>query len=381
MTRTGKNHALALAATGLLVALLTYISLNWFRIEEEPRWVDAGKEARRDPYLAFTRLVARMGGAPQALESPLALGNLPRGTTLFFAAHRLGYMSPRNVRAVREWVEQGGHLVLQPEAPGTRDPLLDALGIRREVLPSIKDADAAKAMAMRFDPPARRFDWPGAPRPLQVEMPFSMPLRDLQRRTPRASVDFQSRVVMLSVAEGRGEVTVVPSFAFATNEKIGRLDHAQFAWLLASHGVAAPRVLMLLRFERPHLGEWIWAEAWPVVIMLALFIVLWLARVIPRFGPLAPDLAEERRSLAEHILASGRFLWSRGAGRYLVEAVRDRALRLARQRRLPATEVPAVPGPLRTPHDFIAAIARLCTIEARLARRAARPGTLEDKKP
>jgi hypothetical protein len=174
---------------------------------------------------------------------------------------------------------------------------------------------------------------------------------------------------------------VVPSFAFATNEKIGRLDHAQFAWLLASHGSAAPRVLTLLRFDRPQLTEWLWAEAWPVVIMLALFIMLWLIRVIPRFGPLAPDFAEERRSLAEHILASGRFLWSRGAGRYLVEAVRDRALRLARQRRLPATEVPAVPGPLRTPHEFVAAIARLSTIEARLARRAARPGTLEDKKP
>ena len=64
-----------------------------------------------------------------------------------------------------------------------------------------------------------------------------------------------------------------------------------------------------------------------------------------------------------------------------MEAVRDRALRLARQRRLPAAEVPPVPGPLRTPHDFVAAILRLSTIEARLARRAARPGTVEDKKP
>ena len=381
MIRARRSRALAFAAAGVLLALLTYISLNWFRIEQEPRWVQAGKEARRDPFLAFSRLVARMGGTPQALDSPLALANLPRGTTLFFAAHRLGYMSPRNVRAVREWVDQGGHLVLQAEATGTRDPLLDALGIRREFFAPRKDADAKKSILARLDLPARRFDWPGATRPLQVEMPFSTPLRDLQGRTPLSTVAFQSRVVMLSVAEGRGEVTVVPSFSFATNEKIGRLDHAQFAWLLASRGSAAPRVLMLLRFDRPHLTEWIWAEAWPLVIMLGLFIVLWLIRVIPRFGPLAPDFAEERRSLAEHIVASGRFLWSRGAGRYLVEAVRDRALRLARQRRLPAAEVPAVPGLLRTPHDFVAAIARLSTITARLARRAARPGTAEDKKP
>jgi hypothetical protein len=381
MIRARRSRALTFAAVGVLLALATYISLNWLRIEQEPRWVQAGKEARRDPFLAFGRLVARMGGTPQALESPLALANLARGTTLFFAAHRLGYMSPRNVRAVREWVDQGGHLVLQAEATGTRDPLLDAFGIRREFFAPRKDADVKKSMLARLEPPARRFDWPGAARPLQVEMPFSTPLRDLQGRTPHAAVAFQSRVVMLSVAEGRGEVTVVPSFSFATNEKIGRLDHAQFAWLLASRGSAAPRVLMLLRFDRPHLTEWLWAEAWPVVVMLALFIVLWLIRVIPRFGPLAPDFAEERRSLAEHILASGRFLWSRGAGRYLVEAVRDRALRLARQRRLPAAEVPAVPGLLRAPHDFVAAIARLSTIEARLARRAARPGTVEDKKP
>ena len=381
MTRSQRNRALTIACAGLLVALLAYVSLNWFRIEAEPRWVEAGKQARRDPFLAFSRFLARMGGKPETVESPLLLANLPHGTTLFFAAHRLGYMSPRNVRAVRDWVAQGGHLVLQAEAPGTRDPLLDALGIRREPFPARKEREPAKPVPFTFAPPERRFDWPGASRALQVEMPYFTGLRDVRGRTPLAGVTFQSHVVMLAVPEGGGDVTVVPSFGFATNERIGRLDHAQFAWLLASRGSTAPRVLLLLRFDRPHITEWIWNEAWPVAIAAALLLLLWLARVIPRFGPLEPDRAEERRSLAEHIVASGRFLWSRGAGQYLVNAVRDRALRLARARRLPATEVPAVTGSMRMPHDFVAAIARLSAVEARLTRRPTRPGPPEDKKP
>ena len=381
MTRREKNRAIALACVGLLLALTTYIAFNWFRIEEEPRWVDAGKEARRDPFLAFSRFVARMGGTTQALESPLFLSSLPRGTTLFFAAHRLGYMSPRNVRAVREWVDQGGHLVLQAEAPGTRDPLLEAMGIRREALVPRKEREPAKSAPPAMTPPARKFDWPGATHALQVEMPVFTALRDVRGRTPLADVTFQSRSVILSLPEGRGDVTVVPSFGFATNERIGRLDHAQFAWLLASRSGAAPRVLTLLRFDTPHLTEWIWSEAWPVVIAAALLLLLWLARVIPRFGPLAPDHAGERRSLAEHIVASGRFLWSRGAGQYLVEAVRERAQRLARLRRLPPSEVPALAGSMRISHDFVAAVARLANVEARLARRALRTGPPEEKKP
>ena len=381
MTRGDRNRAITFACAGLLLALGTYIALNWFRIEEEPRWVEAGKEARRDPFLAFSRFLARMGATTQTLDTPLLLASLPRGTTLFFASHRLGYMSPRNVHAVREWVDQGGHLVLQAEALGTRDPLLDALGIRREVFVPRKEREPAQSAPAAMTAPARRFDWPGATHPLQVEMPFFTALRDVRGRTPLAEVAFQSRNVMLSVPEGRGDVTVVPSFAFATNERIGRLDHAQFAWLLASRAGAAPRVMLLLRFDRPHLTEWIWSEAWPVVIALALLILLWLARVIPRFGPLAPDTAGERRSLAEHIIASGRFLWSRGAGQYLVEAVRERVERLVRLRRLPPSEVPAVAGSMRISHDFVAAVARLASVEARLARRAIRTGPPEEKKP
>ena len=381
MTRRDGNRAIAIASVGVLLALATYVSLNWFRIEPEARWVEAGRQAHRDPFLALSRFLVRMGATAQTVESPLLLASLPRGTTLFFAAHRLAYMSPRNVRAVREWVAQGGHLVLQAEAPGTRDPLLDALGIRREAFPARKEREPGKPAPFTFAPTERKFDWPGASHALKVQMPYLAALRDVRERTPLAAVTFLSRAVMLSVPEGRGDVTVVPFFAFATNERIGRLDHAQFAWLLASRGSAAPRVLMLLRFDRPHITEWIWSEAWPVVIAAALLLLLWLARVIPRFGPIAPDRAEARRSLAEHIVASGRFLWSRGAGQYLVNAVRDRALRLARLRRLPATEVPAPGGSMRMPHDFIAAVARLSAIEARLARRPTRTGPPEDKKP
>lgn len=367
----------AIVATPLLAALL-YAALNWFQFEDMPVWAKAGPEARKDPFLAFERFLVRRGARIDTIDSPTRFAHLPSQATLFIAAHRLAYMTPRNVEAIAAWVERGGHLVAQREAVGTRDPLLDAFGIERKGPPPPQLAPRPQ-----FDPgqATLTFEWPGADAPLRAELPTLVGLRDTRSRTPLASIPFNSRVVGLAFTSGAGRVTVVPAFGFLANAAIGRLDHAELGWLLASEAAAAPRVLLFLRFESPPLGEWIWAEAWTVVIAAGLLIALWLARVIPRFGPLAPEATADRRSLAEHIVASGRFLWARGQRRYLVAAVRERALRFARRRGLTEREVPAVGGTVETAHDFVAAVARLAAIESRLARRGAHDRNREGKPP
>jgi uncharacterized protein DUF4350 len=366
----------ALVVTPLLAALV-YVALNWFQLEEMPVWVKAGPAARKDPFLAFERYLVKMGGRAEIVDSPTGLSRLAPDATLFLAAHRLAYMTPRNVEAISSWVEHGGHLVVQGEAMGMRDPLLDAFGIERKGPPPPRLLGAAASME-----PGRatvKFDWPGAATPLRAELATLVGYHDTRAREPLATIPFNSRVVGLAFASGRGRVTVLPSLGFLANTAIGHLDHAELGWLLASEGRAMPRVLLFLRYESPPLGEWIWAEAWPVVIAAALLLALWLGRVIPRFGPLVPDVATDRRSLAEHIVASGRFLWSRGQRRYLVAAVRERALRYARLRGLAERDVPAAGGTVENANDFIAAVGQLAAVESRLVRRA-NPRTREDKR-
>jgi hypothetical protein len=123
----------------------------------------------------------------------------------------------------------------------------------------------------------------------------------------------------------------------------------------------------------PPFLEWVRRDAWPVLAAAALLLVLWLARIIPRFGPLVPDAPPVRRSLLEHVVASGRFLWSRGAGAELVEAVSERAARTARRRGVSTQPIGAVaPGTVIARLDaagFTHRIASLQKLEEGLARR------------
>src|SRR5271154_814328 len=118
----------ALFATPLAAALL-YIALNWYRLEYESAWVDAGPAAMEDRFLAFSRLLQRMGSKVSVIDSPTVLEGLPAKATLVIGARRLAYMTPVYVKRIVRWVERGGRLVVEAEPWEISDPLLHELGI------------------------------------------------------------------------------------------------------------------------------------------------------------------------------------------------------------------------------------------------------------
>jgi hypothetical protein len=69
-----------------------------------------------------------------------------------------------------------------------------------------------------------------------------------------------------------------------------------------------------------------------------------------------------RRSLLEHIVASGRFLWSRGERDYLLEGARERVWRAAARRGISTQAVPQA--------NALQALARLASVPEATARRA-----------
>jgi hypothetical protein len=127
--------------------------------------------------------------------------------------------------------------------------------------------------------------------------------------------------------------------------------------------------MLFLNMDSPPIGEWLWREAWAIVIAAPILLALWLWRIVPRFGPLAPDPAPQRRSLAEHIVASGRYLWSRSEGTYLLQALRERVLRVARRRGVTASA---------TASQTAASIAKLTGTSERAIRIALESGTATD---
>jgi hypothetical protein len=312
-----------------------------------------------------------MGVRTLVAKAPSALDSLPERGTLMIGDRRLAYMTPDRVRSLRAWVERGGSLVIDMEDENVDDPLLEAFGIQRAV--PERDPNDPKKNAERFKGMGAllAFDWPWLGKPMKARLGRSYDLRDTRVHADGADEIRQgARLIGTSFPVGEGRFTAMPTIDFLVNGQIGQHDHAELGWRLASF--RTPTVLYL-RMTAPPLLEWVRRDAWPVMVAAAMLLVLWLARIIPRFGPLEPDAPPARRSLLEHVVASGRFLWSRGATAALLEAVRERASRAARRRGLSAqsigSQVPALATARLDAAAFTSRVASLQKLEEQLNKR------------
>jgi hypothetical protein len=79
----------------------------------------------------------------------------------------------------------------------------------------------------------------------------------------------------------------------------------------------------LVRGERAaSLGDWLKDHAWAALAALAGLVALVVWRGFARLGPVLPAPEAARRSLLEHVDASGRLLWSEGQGGRMLRAAR-----------------------------------------------------------
>jgi hypothetical protein len=371
-----KNVSLAAVALVLLiVAGAVWLVLN-FEYATESQYVGLQGEARRNPLLAAMRLYERMGVPARAVRRVGELEALEPGATLILLRSRAA-LTQRHAEQLLDWVGAGGHLIVEPQDHRVRDRLLDALSIHRRPL--------------RAQPPRKpsEFRLPHSPATLRVDFGPRQHFIDIEKRAV-LTVDEHWSVLLQRFPLGRGHVTVVNGLSFMTNRRVGELDHAAFAWELVRFHPATPAVALAARLETPSLATWVRESAWPAAVTGALLLLLWLWRVVPRFGPLRADPPAARPRLLDHIRASGRFHWASGSGEPLLAAAREACLRavarnhpglaamapraqvarLAEMTALPAAELELAlhyaPGDAR---EFAAAIGTLQTIGDRLNRK------------
>jgi hypothetical protein len=296
------------------IALVAGIGLGtiWFLLnfEQVPsrEWIGMSGEARRNPYLALQRLAERMGTPAHEVRSLAELGQLPTRGVLLLPRPR-AELALRERDRLREWAANGGHLVIEAEPIRVPDPLLDSLGVRRA---GAKVKDPRKPVEI---------DWPGATRPLQANLPT---WQVLIAKSPRIAAGTEDGAVLIQLDYGEGRVTALSGFGFLENRAIGMRDHAELAWrVVGDQGL----LLVFNNPERLSLTRWLLDYAPAVLAVTSMLILMWLWRVAPRFGPIAPDPERSRRSLVDHLRASGRFLWNAGKRATLAEAAREMALR------------------------------------------------------
>jgi uncharacterized protein DUF4350 len=298
---------------GAGACLLAGLGVLWFltnyeRVPYKER-VPPSAEVRLRQFLAAERFAGRMGMPASEIRSLPDLAALRPAGALLLPASRQALDAGR-LREIAAWVERGGHLLVEAETLGVSDPLLELLGIgRSEAVPT------GKPLAVEVDG-----------RKLLVLLPGRMVLqappgaRLALRAGPAASAQ------LVSYPRGKGMVTAATSLHFARNGQIGEHDHAALLWELLTL-TDADALQVYHRPERLSLTGFLKERAPEALGALLALLALWLWRIAPRFGPVAPDAPLARRRLLDHLRASGRYYWAHGLRGELVVAARDAALR------------------------------------------------------
>jgi hypothetical protein len=350
--------------------------LSTYERVETRVWVGPSPTARANPDLAAMRFLERLGMTPSLAPGLGTLNELPSGTALWLPAGRAG-LSPGELRELQAWIQNGGHAIVEPEPARSQDLLLDKYGIAR--------VDAPREQSE----PTVRVHLPGANAPIVVSR-VPGPVLMSQRLQPDAFASDVQAPWLVSFPIGAGRLTAVSGMRRFYNRSIGSHDNAE---LLRQVVALAPAVRHLLIVRMPSdlpLWGWLREHALPSLAAAAVWLLLWLVRTTPRFGPMHTAGAPQRRRLLEHIRATGRFRWAQGGRVALLDAARQVCHRhiaalLPRLAQLPeqqryrelATRVgsdetsiaTAFRGHPRTTRDFVHRVATLASIHARTGSR------------
>jgi hypothetical protein len=242
------------------------------------------------------------------------------------------FIGERRADALLNWVNNGGHLIFsvhdsydsqRPEAAGftitdTRDTLLQALQlVVRETSYRTTLIDLSNVVEQAG--------------PLQVKFQSGFDLQDPQQYAFQTAAD-DERTWLLRYSWGNGVISVFSDLGVFDNDRVADYDHADFLWALLHAGRSPGKVWLQYAPQVPSLLELLWRHAWMfiVALLLTMAALIWAGNL--RLGPRLIEYTSEQRSLTDHLRASGRFLWRRGAPDVLLEAVRERTLQRLRRR-------------------------------------------------
>jgi len=279
-------------------------------------------------------------------------------------------------RELLAWVARGGHLVMrtppaeqaevepaevEPAEISRNGPLLDALGVD-----SIGYGTGCQPFHVRDDP--QHVEFCGGRR-FAVAPPQGM---RLERSWGEDSGEYGQ--VFARLRHGQGSVDVLADLEFmkglgrpapddAPNAKPGDyIDglhdkaHRDLTRYLLAPRYGEGSMWLVYGSRPPSLWNRLFYQGWPVWVPLLLALLGWLWHRTQRMGSLLPSPAVERRSLLEHVRASGEHLLRYGKAPLLYDAVRRAFLGRLRRRAPTAAvlvgdaQVQAVAALLQWPH-------------------------------
>lgn len=335
--------------TILFIIAAGYILVQSIEIVEEEVYTGLKGEARTNPYLAVERLLEKRGFSVHTIHDEYQLHRLCQqlelnegaGTalnnkgTIFFLAKRDAFKQ-QTLEELLAWIESGGNLIMNvpPEikwdmsgekqtnnsSGGQKytytDFFTEYLEIEVYLIPHTDlnyeeletEADSIEVML------------PGADRPLAVIMDDSVILRDTKNSALWA-IQQDENNLLLQFKIGQGYISLAGSLSFMTNSMIGEKNNAALFWYVTTMDNRKGDVLFIKRYEYKSFWEILVQYTWMFLISLFILLVFLIWKSGMRFGPVISVTDTVRRSVIEHVYASGQFLWNRKHGTILLDAL------------------------------------------------------------
>jgi len=310
---------LALTALGLLclAMLAAWWHHNYQRVPQV-RQLPPGGEAAYNPLYAL-KLALRADGVEAESRQRLDLAVHrpgPRDTVVLLGDPRS--LSRTDAEALLQWVEGGGHLLLTTPRLG-RDR-------------SVREGDLLQQLGLSLQPgygSCEQLQLPGQPR----RAAFCGGTRFVLRVDPVLSWgDVQAGFVHARLARGKGLVDVLAQADFLHNDGLREVPHLALARQLLAPNYGLGRMHLVYAADMPPLWRLLLERAWMAWLPLLLALSAWLWMRVQRFGPALPAPPQARRSLLEHVQASGEHLRRHGLSALLHAAMRDAFLARLRRR-------------------------------------------------
>lgn len=230
-----------------------------------------------------------------------------------------GTLGALEVDALLGWVEGGGHLVVSMPRAGLRSagrpqPLLSTLDLQ----PRGERGGCERFVVQGED---GHVEFCGGQRVVPQGVDPQL-----------AWGDFEQGFVFVRQARGEGVADVLASLEFMDNHNLDEVTHLVLARQLLDPNYGKGTVHLVYAADVPPLWRLLMERAWMAWLPLLLALAAWLWRRLQRVGPVLPSPPEARRSLIEHVQASGEHLRRYGQSATLHAAAREAFLARLRRR-------------------------------------------------
>lgn len=295
-------------SVGALLAVIWFF--NNFELAEREVVGGYSQEARRNPFLAAERFLARLGRDAASVSSSDLWRNLPDSDDVLVVFRYVPPAGAERQQLLRDWIEAGGHLIVGADStlrigkdqdrkiPG----LLAELGVR------VHEGESEQIFLPEGGSQVRiEIEFADMEQPVGVTMSPRRYLEDSEDLAT-AGVPLADGYGLLQYEVGEGLVTVLADNTFLTNRRIGDDDHALALALLV--GVEpVGKVWLVHDVVMPSLLELAWQHGAHALVALLVAVLLWLWKLGTRLGPLQPPALQPRRDISEHLTASATYLW------------------------------------------------------------------------